>query len=333
MTTDYFTPLDTYVATKAGEPYLWMPYGTIRKGDKTREVTPELAKTFKLPHFKPPIKVGSHDETTPAGGHIIAFDVREDGIWVTPELVPNGEKALLEGAYRYHSPEVIWADGTIQNPVTGEHEAGPFIMGDALLHTPHLGEKTALYSYETGDNSMETVAVPKDLWEIFKGMFNTKPTEPPAKQEPPKTDSAMTEKFTALQSELDTYKTQVETMKAEQDKTARVEKYTVEVGKTKAAGAGEMGALLAGLPDEQAEKVLTQFRALSAQIDDIALLAKKGGVVVNTGIASDPKAALNIAVQTKMAKEKLGYNEAYAIVVAEKPELLEAYLNAPQEKE
>ena len=63
--------IENFVTTKAGDPYLWLPYAKFTKGNITHEVTPELAAKFKMPHFKPPLKLGAHDETTPAGGHLI----------------------------------------------------------------------------------------------------------------------------------------------------------------------------------------------------------------------------------------------------------------------
>jgi hypothetical protein len=105
--------IDDYVATKTGTGYRLFPFGVIYKNGKRREITPEFASQFKLPHFKPPIKLGSHDDPTPAGGHIVALEVRADGLYAIPEWNEKGEISNTDGAYRYHSPEVIWNDGAI----------------------------------------------------------------------------------------------------------------------------------------------------------------------------------------------------------------------------
>ena len=206
--------LDQFVATKPGEPYRWLPFGTIVKGSKRRELTPELAATFKLPHFKPPIKLGSHDDTTPAGGHIVGFEIRADGIWVTPELVPAGSTAFLEGQYRYHSPEVVW-EGELEDPVTGEMVQGPFIWGDALLHTPHLGEQAAFFEAsvnpsDSGGNTMEDmVQVPVSFWDKVVGrIFGEREHEPQPEPQP--------EPLTAETPDVDEY----EAVKVERDNLA-----------------------------------------------------------------------------------------------------------------
>jgi len=64
--------VEEYVALRPGDPFRLFPFGKLVKGGKEIEITPELARRFKLPHFKPPIKLGSHNEETPAGGHITA---------------------------------------------------------------------------------------------------------------------------------------------------------------------------------------------------------------------------------------------------------------------
>jgi len=322
MTTDYLSPLESYVATKAGQPYLWMPFGVIKKGNKTREVTPELASQFKLPHFKPPIKLGSHEEVTPAGGHIVGFEVRGDGIWVTPELVPNGEKSLQEGAYRYHSPEVIWEDGTIQNPTTGEMMKGPFIMGDALLHTPHLGESAALYTYETGEQLMETVSVPKDWFTAVLEKIGVKPEAP---KETIPIDPTTTEQYKAVVADAEKYKMELERFQSEGVKTARIDKFSAELKASTKVAEGNIAEVLASLSDEQATVIMTQFKALSAQIDESALLKNTGKQKLNDGSDANPVALYDAAVKSKMVEAKVSYNAAAELVNGEKPELFAAY--------
>ena len=111
--------LDNYVTTTAGNPFRIFPFGVIYKNGVKREITPDFAKQIKLPHFKPPIKLASHDDSAPAGGFIVGLEVREDGLYAVPEWNEAGLKAIQDGAYRYNSPEIIWGDGAIENPVTG----------------------------------------------------------------------------------------------------------------------------------------------------------------------------------------------------------------------
>ena len=143
---------EKYVHTEAGEPFRIFPFGEIFKDGEMREVTSEMASSFTLPHFKPPIKLGSHVDTTPAGGHIMALEVRDDGLYAVPEYTEKGNKSIKEGDYRYNSPEIIWADKAIEDPETGDWIPGPMIVGVALLHEPHLGEATALYRTRPVDN-------------------------------------------------------------------------------------------------------------------------------------------------------------------------------------
>src|SRR5512139_4007279 len=163
MDTTYL--IDNYVTTNQGPAYRLFPFGVIYKNGKRREITPEYAAQFKLPHFRPAVKLGSHEDTTPAGGFIVALEVRDDGLYAVPEWNEKGETAMQDGAYRYHSPEVLWDDGAIENPADGSLITGPLILGDALLHMPHLGEATALYSIEpiTEEQKMENVTVPASL--------------------------------------------------------------------------------------------------------------------------------------------------------------------------
>lgn len=256
--------LDEYVAVQAGEPYRLLPFGGYFKNGKRRNMDAAIAAKFRLPHFRPPIKLGSHEEATPAGGQIIGLEVREDGLYAIPELTDKGAQAMADGAYRYHSPEVIW-EGGLEDPDTGDIIAGPLIVGDALLHTPHLGENVALYTSEfinpiPGDETMENVEVPKSFWEKLTAWFDKQMVTPEA---PPALVQPDTEALDALTAERDQLKAQITAIEAEKAHAARIEQLTVELKETKAEPNAEM---LAGMTPEQSEWVMTQFKALSAQI-------------------------------------------------------------------
>ena len=185
MNNDSIYLVDEFVNVSDGDAIRLFPFGRIIKGGEEHLFTPELAAKFRLPHFRPPIKLGSHEDSTPGGGTLNRLEVRDDGLYGWPELTEKGVKAIQEGDYRYQSPEVIWEDGGLEDPTSGDLITGPLIVGMALLHTPHLGEPAALYSVEpiqTGEVNMtlETVEVPQKWYEGILDFFSTKEKEPEA---------------------------------------------------------------------------------------------------------------------------------------------------------
>lgn len=314
--------VDEFVTVSPGDPFRLFPWGAIVKGGKRREIKPGMG--FKLPHFKPAIKLGSHDDVTPAGGHIVGLEEREDGLYALPELNDRGVSALREGAYRYHSPEVIWEGAGFEDPTTGESIPGPLIVGDALLHMPHLGEAAALYSVQTEVIDMtDTVTVPAGLWEKFMSkLFPDKPEEDaPAPVEALSTDPPeQPDKYEALAAERDQYKAELDALKAEADKKARVDAFAAQLAETKAEPNAE---ILASMTDEQAAWVVQQFKALSAQVNESALTGEIGSE--GKGLPTDPAAALDLAVKAFAAEHKLEYAQALQRVAVEQPELYRAY--------
>lgn len=307
--------LDNFVATRPGEPYRLLPFGRLVRGGRAREITPELAAKFRLPHFRPPIKLGSHDDPTPAGGHITALEVRGDGLWAITEMNDKGTEAMLAGAYRYHSPEILW-EGGLEDVTTGAIIPAPLILGDALLHSPALGEAAALYqAEEVSDMTMETetVAMPKTLIERLTAWFersNQPAPEPEPEQPAPVVD---VERLTALEAERDEYKARLERLEVEAQHTARVEQFRAALVETKAETNAEM---LAGMTDEQAAWVVQQFRALSAQISESALTGEVG--------RDEPPApnSVNDRVQAYAAQHGINYLEAVQKMAATEPQLL-----------
>lgn len=299
MDTTYL--IENYVTTKPGEPYRLFPFGRIVKGGKVREITPEYAAQFKLPHFKPPVKLGSHDDTTPAGGHIVGLEVRADGLYAVPEWNENGDKSIRDGAYRYHSPEILF-DGGLEDPATGSMITAPLVIGDALLHAPHLGEAAKLYSIEAmGEETMEdTIQMPKNLWDKFIApLFDKAPEIKEVVKEP--------EDYAVAKQERDEYKSKLAKIEADRERGLRVEKFSADLKETKADPS--LAELLADLPDEKADAVMKQFRALSAQIDESKLTGEKGAEGGQT--IEDPKAAFNAAVLALVTEKKINYNAAF----------------------
>lgn len=309
--------LDSYVMTKPGQAYRLFPFGKIVKGGKERIITPEVAAKFRLPHFKPPIKLGSHNDATPAGGHIVALEVREDGLYAIPEINDEGESAINKGAYRYHSPEVVWDDGYLEDPTSGEHINGPLIVGDALLHMPHLGEAAALYSIKEQSevkNMTETVQVPVSFWEKFLARFEREPEQP----EQPQKNDGQPERFDALQAERDELAAKVQAMEAEKEQAARVDAFAVQLKETKVSAGADV---LAGMTDEQAEWVMQQFKALSAQIDESALTQPVGS---DGAGADNPLEILQAKIGEVMQAEGVDYSAALRKVQATEPNLIVA---------
>jgi hypothetical protein len=309
-----FVLVDNYVTVRPGEPYRLLPFGKIVKNGKVREMTNDLAARFKLPHFKPPIKLGSHEETTPAGGHIVALEVRGDGLYAIPEVTDKGALALSDGDYRYHSPEVIWDGGGFEDPQTGAMIPGPLIIGDALLHTPHLGEATALYSTETitevSTMTTETVSVPVGLWDKFMARLFP---EPPVKPEPELPVVTEPDQMSAIVAERDTFKAELDAMKAEQAKTARLEQFSAQLKETKSPEGAE---ILAAMTDEQAAWVIERFKALSAQITESGIVGEIG-TSAQGDLTEDPKARLDAATRQVMAEKKIDYAAAVRLVPAD----------------
>jgi hypothetical protein len=308
--------LDSFVYVSPGQPYRLFPYGKITRGGKTRVVDP--ATQFSLPHFKPAIKLGSHDDATPAGGFIVALESRADGLYAVPEFNESGIAAMAAGAYRYHSPEVLW-EGGIEDVTTGETIPAPLILGDALLHMPALGEAAALYQIEEVDMTVETVQVPKNIWEKFTAWFERRlepETQPEPEPEPePAAPVIDPEQFDAIQAERDQYKAQIERMEADAAAKARLDNYAAKLAQTKAA---PEAAMLAGMTDEQADWVLQQFAALSAQINEGALTGEIGseGEALPEG-----QMGLNERINAYAAEHKITYLDAVTALAKAEPGL------------
>jgi hypothetical protein len=306
--------VDNFVSVRPGQPFLLLPYGKIVKNGKVREITPELVARFKLPHFKPPIKLGSHDETTPAGGHIVGLEVGIKGLMGIPEYTDKGAASINEGDYRYHSPEILWEGSGYEDPKTGESIPGPLIIGDALLHTPHLGEATALYSTETitevSTMTTETVTVPMNFWDKLTARLFP---EPPVLPEPVPPVVTEPDQMSAIVAERDTFKAELDAMKAEQTKTARLDQFTAQLKETKSPEGAE---ILAGMTDEQAAWVIERFKALSAQITESAIVGEIG-TSAQGDLTDDPKLRLDAAVKLVMAEKKVDYEAAVRLVPAD----------------
>lgn len=324
MTADSIFIIDQFVTVKPGEPYRLVPYGKLYKNGDVVNFTPELARQVQLPHYKPAIKLGSHKDVTPAGGHIIGLEVRADGLYAIPEWNENGTAAIDGGAYRYHSPEIAWKGGLLDS-TTGNIISAPLLLGDALLHNPALGEATAFYQIEShgGESMSEMTQVPSTLWErimdrLFSADVDPAPEPEPTTQTPDPQVDAYAAQLEAANAELAQYRAQIEQMEAAQQAQARVSHFAAEFAESTAvADDGELHTLLAGLDAEVADQLVQRFKALSAQIDETALT---GDVGAAKGEATGPD-AVHAAVQKYQAEHSVSYNDAVAALANERPEL------------
>lgn len=324
-----FTITD-YVNVSPGEAFRLLPFGKLVKDGEEREITPEMAGRFKLPHFLPPIKIGSHRDETPAGGHIKRLEVREDGLYAIPEFTDKGQKSVSEGDFRYHSPEIIW-EGGLEDPETGEMIQGPLIVGDALLHTPHLGQSAALYSITETDkerNHMsDTVQVPANLWEKFMANLFPSPEDEVVPEEKPEPEVDVSQFESAL-SERDEYKAKLEKLEAEREREERMSALSSEFD-TDEFGAAyqdigedeEANEILLGMEDEQRDWVLSKFKAMSAQIDESALVEERG--TGGSGHEITDVEELNSFISNQAKEKGISYKEAMRTVRQEMPEVIE----------
>lgn len=306
--------IDQYITPKAGEPYRLLPIGPIYKNGKKRNVTKDMVARFKLPHFKPPIKLGSHDDVTPAGGHIVGLEVREDGLYAVPEWVETGTQATESGAYRYHSPEIIWEGGYLEHPTTGEKIEGPLVVGDALLHTPHLGESVAFYSYQKGENTMSDEMVSVGLLEKLSALFT--PKSPPVELAPaidtPQPDDGGVDNLSTqvdeYRAKVDEYAAKIAKLEADAARRERVAHYSANIKDD------ELVNVLAELDEETADKLAQKFAALQKQAD--LALPPLGSAQSGEGAGT-----LHDAVLAYQSEHTADYNTAVRAVLKENPEL------------
>jgi hypothetical protein len=121
------------------------------------------------------------------------------------------------------------------------------------------------------------------------------------------------------QAQLDEFAAKVQTLEAEKQRRIRISHFEVTLKDTPLAGNGELVTLLAGLDTAVADKIVTQFKALSAQVD--GNLAKPVGA--STQEQADPQARIISEVAAYQATHKVGYKEAFTAVQRSKPELFE----------
>jgi len=328
--------VDSYVQTEVGEPFRLLPFGKLYRGEHVIDFTPEMAERVRLPHYKPPIKLGGHADDLPAGGHIVGLEVRDDGLYGVPEWTEKGQQRMAEGDYRYQSPEILW-DGWIEDATTGNRTEGPAITGMALLHNPALGEAAAFYSANSDEHEeahmSDTVQVPASIWERALDALTGggQETQPEPNGQPPQPQRGESDQLAALKekagqvdeltAKVEQYESRIAEMEAQERRAERVAHFAAEFEDTAAADDKELHEALADLDDEQADKIVQKFKALAAQVDDS--LEEDVGASGDGQGADSPQAKVDAAVKAKMTETGTGYVEAFEAVRREQPDLFQ----------
>ena len=318
-----FVENDDFVSLTVGKPIRLFPFGKLTRSGKVIEFTKELASRMRLPRYTPAIKLGSHEDATPAGGFIESLSVGEDGLYAMPSFTEKGAKAILEGDFRYHSPEVIW-DGRLEDVVNGDLEA-PLITGLALLHDPALGSAAALYHVETSKEQEMTAEVEKKLDELSQSnktlleklseWFSAK-----------KQEAADADKFVAVSKERDDFAAKLAEIEAKGVKDALRAQVKAEFDTDKFGQAyqgmvmsEEDIEMMASLDEEHRAWANGKMRALSAQIDESKLTDEKGKG--DEAPVEEGAAGVDAKVKAYMAEKKIDYVKAVAALSKEQPDL------------
>lgn len=313
--------IDELVTTSPGPVIRLLPFGRLVKGGVARDITREIAQQFRLPHFRPAVKIGSHDQTSPAAGHITGLEVRDDGLYGQLELTEQGQAVMARGDYRYHSPEVIWGDG-FEDPTTGKTIPGPLIVGDALLHMPHLGEAAALYSATIGGEPMtDSITVPVS-WLDRLLRREPEPTQQPTPEQHTAASTVDVEQFAAIQAERDQLAARLAEVERARMQSERIQQFSAALAQTPLAGDEDLTTLLSALDDDQAAAIMQRFQALSEQVR-VGNLTQPIGAPGQAEV--NPTAAFDAAVRRVMAEQTINYAAAVSVVAGEQPDLYRAY--------
>ena len=158
----------------------------------------------------------------------------------------------------------------------------------------------------------ENITMPKSLWDKFVAPLFEHKSEIQVVEKLP-------EDYETAKKERDEYASKLAQIEAEKNRAARVEKFSAALKETKVNF--ELSELLADLPDEKAEAIMKEFKALSAQIDESKLTQEQG---TEGEAETDPKAAFNAAVLAMSAEKKINYNAAFEQMKAAQPDLFKA---------
>lgn len=171
----------------------------------------------------------------------------------------------------------------------------------------------------------DTVTVPLSFWEKFTARFFDVPEpepEPVAELQPQQEDYEA--KFLEVQGEKETLAAELADLRKANEFASRVTHFAVELKGTPLSEDADIHELLADLDEGTAQAILTKFKALSAQIEHQP--DKDVGAPGDPEAPSDPRAALNAAIEQHQAEHGGTYNEAFEAIRKGQPDLVSAYL-------
>ena len=160
----------------------------------------------------------------------------------------------------------------------------------------------------------ENITVPTSLWDKFIAPLLVKQEVQEVIKE------VIPEDYEATKVERDEYKSKLEAQAQAVTRKARVEKFEAELKETKADYT--LAELLADLPDEKAELITRQFKALSEQIKESNLTEEKGKD--GGGVDGDPKAEYNTVVLNIVKEKAIPYVSAFEIAKTTHAELFKS---------
>lgn len=247
-----------------------------------------------------------------------------DGLYGLVSLTEKGKKVIADKDYRYHSPEVIWEGGALENPATGELINGPLLVGVALLHNPHLGNDAALYHVEEQkivedkmENTEKTFPITfQQLKELF---WRKDEVIDEVKVEPSPDINEFAAKIKEREEQIELLQTQIAEFEYANVRKGRVAHFAQELVNE----GDEIHNLLADLDEEVAEKLTSRFKALYAQAKQEVDVA--AGVPGNTEQNVTPAEALNATVLKFASENKVSYPAALNAILAERPDLAKQY--------
>jgi hypothetical protein len=127
------------------------------------------------------------------------------------------------------------------------------------------------------------------------------------------------DEYAAVVAQRDELAAELEAMKAQKERAARVEHFEGELAETPMATDGELHELLAGLGDDVAQALLKRLKALSAQSKVAELTADVGA---SDNPAGSPAELLQAAIAARRAETKDDYIAALNYVRQTQPELV-----------
>lgn len=154
-----------------GQPFRIMPIGEFKRGDRTLNITKEdvsqMAANYErmAPRWKIPLYAGhptDANQDPPKLGNVAKLEVRDDGLYATPELSAEGQKLIGGGGYQYSSPGVLWSKNGSKYTDDQGKEWENVIDHVALTNRPFFGAKTALFSAEPLEAMMDMPANVKE---------------------------------------------------------------------------------------------------------------------------------------------------------------------------